>query len=404
MVFMSFWDAIVSAAISITSIPMYDVSNYFSGFKDNIYAGNVQTCEAQAFIIYLGLGYIIGANMLLNIYYLCAIRYNVSDEKFQKYGEPIYLVVMTSSSLLMPIYFYREDLLNPTPFEPFCSMGVYPMDCVYKEEITCVRGKADTYRTASTVQMNYSIAWLGSQLTILFASMLGILHAVWSSKYEDEEVINNWLRKKKRAILGQALMYIAASCLTWTFFIVTFFNDSSEMYMLKATFMPLQGFFNMLIFVYHKVYNNTLVESEGSACEALALVFLSPKDIKDCVTISNFDLVVLDQSIARFEGANKTARLAKDGKEEGSSIPISRCSNAGVQSEEMSFEMPKARRFSALAFKDEEVFSIDSSDWKEAPLSEDIESSFLSVEPSSNEVCDHSSTGRRSSANTRSKR
>lgn len=55
--------------------------------------GTKETCEALSFILPSAAGLILMSNILLNIYYLCTIRYNVKQESFQKYAEPIFFLV-----------------------------------------------------------------------------------------------------------------------------------------------------------------------------------------------------------------------------------------------------------------------------------------------------------------------
>ena len=49
--------------------------------------------RAQAFVIVLASGLVLLSSIFLSIYYLCAIRYNMSQETFQKYAEPILLLI-----------------------------------------------------------------------------------------------------------------------------------------------------------------------------------------------------------------------------------------------------------------------------------------------------------------------
>lgn len=57
------------------------------------------------------------------------------------------------------------------------------------------------------------------------------------------------------AFAKQAAMYIFAGILTWIFLIVSFFKDNSYIGTLKLCTQPMQGFFNLIIFMYHKVHS-----------------------------------------------------------------------------------------------------------------------------------------------------
>lgn len=66
------------------------------------------------------------------------------------------------------------------------------------------------------------------------------------SQEESTETPNRQVTKT-RIVAIQALMYIAAYLLTWTFLIFTFFTeDTIAVQFCKIVFQPLQGFFNML--------------------------------------------------------------------------------------------------------------------------------------------------------------
>ena len=75
MFFMSIWDAITSFCYALTTIPMpSDVVYDYAGPS----FGTKETCEAQSFILLSAAGLILMSNILLNIYYLCTIRYNIA--------------------------------------------------------------------------------------------------------------------------------------------------------------------------------------------------------------------------------------------------------------------------------------------------------------------------------------
>ena len=92
------------------------------------------------------------------------------------------------------------------------------------------------------------------------------------------------------SIIGrQALMYIAAFLITWVFGIVHFVlrdtgNDNNELLsILRMIFQPLQGFFNLVIFTYHKVYIVLLSDEDVTIGEAFGIVFLHPDKMKELV-------------------------------------------------------------------------------------------------------------------------
>jgi len=94
------------------------------------------------------------------------------------------------------------------------------------------------------------------------------------------------------------LMYIAAFFITWIFGFAEFVweatgNDVTELLSaLTMIFQPLQGFFNLIIFVYHKVQTLRRVNADLTVAEALEKVFLFPSQMEDWATVSNLNMVI----------------------------------------------------------------------------------------------------------------
>jgi hypothetical protein len=101
-------------------------------------------------------------------------------------------------------------------------------------------------------------------------------------------------------ITRQALMYITAFFITWIFGLVqiSFFTEPNDtLFVLRMIFQPLQGFFNLIIFAYHKVYIVLLSDEDVSFAEAVGIVFLHPDKMKELVFTLDLDLEDDDISI-----------------------------------------------------------------------------------------------------------
>ena len=266
MFFMSFWDSLSSLATALTTLPMpkdviYDYS--YGSF------GNSQTCSIQAFTILFGTGLVLFSNILLNIYYLCTIRYSVSEAKFRKYAEFIFLLVTTPLSLAQPIYFANTDTLNPTPYDAYCLIGVYPYECLSNDDIECLRGDKDTFDLHQYV---ISISVL-AQVIILIVTMLFILHTTWFSQHDESSNV--------KTIAIQAFMYLVACLLTWVpAAIFSMVPDNKAVDAFSTFFFPMQGFFNLLIFAYHKVYAYKTFNSFLLTTDIIKLLFTHPEKFK----------------------------------------------------------------------------------------------------------------------------
>ena len=123
IVFMAFWDMVSSSMFAISTIPMP---------KDVIYPyggpsfGNIRTCEAQAFLIWVGIPFTSSTNMLLNIYYLCTVRYKINEDSFRKYAQ-IFLVVATCAILPLPICFAATGFFQSASVQDCLLCGTLPV-------------------------------------------------------------------------------------------------------------------------------------------------------------------------------------------------------------------------------------------------------------------------------------
>ena len=138
---MSSADCLTSLAIALTTIPMP---------KDVIYPfempsyGNIATCEAQGLIFMMGNGLGLCMNGILNIYYLCTLRYNMPEKTFRCYLEiPLYIAAFVLCVTVPSVTLIKEELLNPSPSYPFCVPNTYPLGCTKADNPEC-RGGGDS--------------------------------------------------------------------------------------------------------------------------------------------------------------------------------------------------------------------------------------------------------------------
>ncbi|GFH46976.1 hypothetical protein CTEN210_03451 [Chaetoceros tenuissimus] len=298
---LSFWDSVVSFCIALSTLPMpSDVVYDYKGPS----IGTTGTCELQAFLIFLGWGYVCSSNALLNIYYLCTIRYNISEEKFRKVAEPVFIILSSALSLASPIYFLSRDAFNPTPVDTFCAVDVYPRSCRY-DPSECIHGKTEDWDETLTFYYFYPIAGIGTNFIILILSMILVVYTVFSPR---EELAGCISQKERRIIAIQACMYILACFLAWVFTVASFFVDETKtVATLKYIFTPLQGFFNLFIFIFQKLYTCTHCQVGGdlTLTETIRLIITSPTSLIDKTLVINIDIVDSFQ-------AKKKPKLSKD--------------------------------------------------------------------------------------------
>ena len=364
MFFISFWDIVSSSAMAMTTIPMPVDTIY--PFQGNKY-GNIATCEAQAFLYIVGSTYVICANVGLNAFYVCSIRYNMKEETMKKYLEPTMLVITTLLAIPLPVLLLVKNYLNPMPFDAYCSFGSYPKDCSVENGVECIRGNDfassnNFVRTSFLCGMAVSMFLVALSMTLVIMTAYR-LHTVNQSSavesYEDpvesnfeddpsgkddansepsdsslridagEQKTNRPDIKKEdipRILLRQAFMYIGAFWLTYGFSVVSYaLQDSLAVQMLKCIFQPLQGFFNGIIFMHHKIHNLRRTDADMTYWMAAKTVVSSPKLVPE-MFVSCIELVKEEgnkTSTVTSQKSNANALEEAIGSAENSSSPFS---------------------------------------------------------------------------------
>ena len=298
ILFMSSADCLTSLMIALTTMPMP---------KDVIYPfqmpsyGNIATCEAQGFIFMMGNGLAFCMNGILNIYYLCTLRYNMTEKTFRCYLEiPLFIVSLAIFITLPSIALINQEL-NPDPTDPYCVPITYPVDCTKADNPECRgEGGRDTWYPAT-------IAVGSLSFFTLMITMALVVHSFYRNERKLRKAVrDNHIKEGDEAyadlqyaqwssgiITRQALMYIAAFFITWIFGLVqiSFFTEPNDtLFVLRMIFQPLQGFFNLIIFAYHKVYIVLLSDEDVSFAEAVGIVFLHPDKMKELVFTLDLDL------------------------------------------------------------------------------------------------------------------
>jgi len=305
MSFMSIWEMVRSLCIAMSTLPMP---------KDVIYPyygqslGSVKTCEVQAFLVLFAGGMTISTSAFLNVYYLLPIRYYVQEETLKKYLEPLFLIGNIAVSLVVPSKFQNSEYLNPTPYETYCGVGSYPFSCD-DVGIPCLRGKPQ-YLFMNNTFRNFVIASGTVEFIIFTASMVLIISTFYKSDrelarrlqqeekntdndhdHQDDEIAP--LRSRRfmtKVIAQQAFMYFSALVLTWSFLVMSFFQDNMIIAACKQIFVPLRGTLNMIIFTYHKLFAIRMSETDLSWFQALTVLLDDTKNIPED-RVSNIEMI-----------------------------------------------------------------------------------------------------------------
>jgi len=237
---------LASFAIALTTIPMpKDVIYPFEGPS----YGNTATCEAQGLVYITGSAIVIFMNGILNIYYVCTLRYKMKAETFSKFIEPILLVMgITVPVITIIMILANQGLINPTPYESYCADGSYPFDCNDRDAMECIRGGGSNGVAQFQSMFLFTMV---TALVTLATSMLLIILTFYKShntmkehvttedgspraditdsteKNKQEEEVHNQESQHNmtKIITSQAFMYLGSFLFTWIFTVLSYLGD-----------------------------------------------------------------------------------------------------------------------------------------------------------------------------------
>lgn len=250
-------------------------------------------------------------------------------------------------------------------------------------------------------------------MAVLLLSMAMIVYTVCAEKVENEEGDHkdsrhdedyqiqrryDVKRSESKIITWQAFLYLIACIIVWGSSILSWFPFFQTTYLF---FMPLQGFLNLLIFMYHKVYVLTRVTCDCLDWkEALRLIIVSPKDaFTERQVVGNIELIMVPvQNIAQLDLA-----VINDAESSSfSSNPASQNENekiraSSVKSEELSVQNQSSRGdatdISGFSFMDGGMKVVgvqQGSRPKQKSRRSESDSKKLEIEPKDSDPCEES--------------
>ena len=263
---MSCADILGSLATALTTLPMpkrfpvgIEVDSYDEWNVTRL--GNTQTCEAQGFCWVFGLITMLFYNGSLCMYYACAIAFRMSDAKIRKFVEPVLHLVPLALGLVIAVIPLFQKRYNPTGWESWCT--IVTIGCSSSEP-ECWRGYYDGGNDSVRIA---SVVGIGSLIIVVVVSLLMVIFKVFMldrrlasmSRFNPEFHGIESNNDNAKVVTIQASAYIFALVLALVFPVM----DATARHTaqpptlyanLKLFFMPLVGFFNFIIFIYHKVY------------------------------------------------------------------------------------------------------------------------------------------------------
>jgi hypothetical protein len=309
MLGMSISDIIVSVAIAFTTLPM-PKDMIYRQFEGLLVRGNISTCTAQGFFFMLGGSCTAAYIASLMLYYLFSIRYKKSEEEIAKRFEPWLHAIPIIYSISISSSLVAFEALNPTPFECWCTAMTIPYWCpsTPNDDSCILRAKRGAY----IVHHIMSVFFI-----LIVVVSIGSLAMIISGTYEQEKLLKFYLQSVDRAsrvnsdrvrfdyqdtwaISKQALAYFVAYASVNIFPVITLFLGKTNLGtgafpVFHLILRPLQGFFNLLIFSYHKVDNiQRAVPGTGFSTALHQVFFPSPTEETPEFIVSSLSIVRRD--------------------------------------------------------------------------------------------------------------
>jgi len=313
---MSIFDLLQCIPMALTTVPM-PKDMLYEQFDGWVY-GNRTTCNIQGFTFTMGSVCASVYNAILCIYYLCAIRFRMKDEQFRKHIEPYLHLVSIVGGSLAALGAFRNQLLNPSPVKyTWCAPSTYPWWCDGDDQ--CLSG-----RFLVGFRLLFVAIIVVSVIVVVSLAMI-VCHA-----FSQKRLLNSYKKDADNAvtpgdqqslddyqtdvhytkmIVYQAILYTMAFLAVWHYPLILqpfqelyedgIYKSCSATEISRLIFRPLQGFFNAIIFLYHKVRNHRRDDPGISLYGALQKIFDRTKDDPEPL-LSNLALVERDSYLNRF--------------------------------------------------------------------------------------------------------
>ena len=273
---MSLFDILGSVAISLTTLPMQKELPFDHPPYDGTRLGNNQTCQAQGFIITLGFIVVIAYNVMLFVYYTCAIAFQMEDKKIAKYVEPVLHISSVGFGLAVAIPPLVHDLYNPTDWDAWCTITASGREDIQFDE-TRINHKVTNIDTLKTASCSIIAIIIIASTILIMRKVNQIERDLNNSTIKRRSIIHDKATKSlqnTKIVFVQVMAYLSSFLITFgCVFLRSVINEPDWVIYLSFVLIPLQGFFNALIFISHKVYNYRRVYGDISRCGVIKLLF-----------------------------------------------------------------------------------------------------------------------------------
>lgn len=256
MLCLSFSDILASLSFALTPFLMPEGLSVWS-------VGNQTTCSALGFLTQLGFA-VIGNNLILSIYFLLTIKFGVKKDQFAKRFEKPLLIFNATYFFTTAIVGLIIGLYSPVDIGFGCWVNDWPKGCT---------------QTGNCLSQNIGLVYLGAPTLLTFFALLinnvtiyihvrKTFHKLTppanvGMTAEEALAARNHRRflqedKQIRLVATQGFLYVVSFIVCYTASIIlriieaqTYNPDDAQVYpllVIAAFTLPLQGFFNMLVY------------------------------------------------------------------------------------------------------------------------------------------------------------
>ena len=306
--------ALLSSFVILSSVPMalatLPIPSSYVPYK-GLTLGTYGTCTAQGFLINFGFGGAMDTALCLAWYYVCSAL-GVSNRIIQNFYEPIVYTYIIVSAIVANSLNMSKGYFNIRPWSVYCGLSPVPSACWDgTKPATDVECAWPERPHPYFLIMDFFRGYIIFSYVMIVLAMMIIIFIVYRNErkyaHKDSSGDNGANEtgqqrgtrlptslKQTRLIIRQALMYICTFILTWILVLIPWNQDSPKwMDILESILIPMQGLWNMLIFVYIKI--SLIREADHSIdsnWKALKTLLKNPDVVPDMV-LSGMDNVII---------------------------------------------------------------------------------------------------------------
>jgi hypothetical protein len=247
--------------------------------------GNELTCSIQGYTITLGAGIPSGYTATLCLYYVAVIRYNAQEATMKKFEPLMHLVSLLPGFTIATIFLINGD------YHSFLGVCAISEKCRYDPD--CWEESREQNGLAPIKKM-FSI---GLYLVLVFATITSSMIFIYCTVRERQTTMNRYnfgslrdARGRARSGMRRLTNRVTNTAVQASLYIVSFFMShmttavmvvlvqievaglSPVFVYMFATFQPLQGFWNLLIFIRPKYLDARLRMRDESVMSVLKVV------------------------------------------------------------------------------------------------------------------------------------